>query len=62
MNACYPPDTEFDPHRVLIFWAQGLDTTEIGRLLGMDEDEVHDILVRHREAEYEARQTHRQVA
>lgn len=52
----YPPDPEFDPQRVLIFFAQGYNSWEIGHLLGMAEDEVADILARDREDRYQQRQ------
>lgn len=47
---------------IMAFWSQGLNTCEIGRLLNLDEDAVYRVVVSQREAEYEARQTHRQVA
>ena len=55
ISAVYPPDPEFDPQRVAIFWRQGLDSLEISRLLGMDEAEVVRII-------YQTRQDDRAAA
>jgi hypothetical protein len=62
ISAVYPPDPEFDPQRVMIFWRQGLDTCEISRLLGMNEEEVADILWRTREEDRAAAFDRREVA
>ena len=55
ISAVYPPDPEFDPQRVVIFWRQGLNTLEISRLLGMKESEVCWILFLTREEDRLAR-------